>query len=227
MIYGLIPVGGTGSRLGLPFPKELLPLKNYSYYHPVIKLTVDNMLLAGCEKIIFVHGAIKKKEIINLYNTDKFEHISNKSARQSEVFTCFYKHLKKTIKNEDFVLYGLPDTFYKDNVFIDMIQEKGSICCMFSVHDKCIVGRLNKEKKFIKSNKKENLSNFCWAALKLDCDSIKKFNFLLLQNKSFEVEDLLNNIEFKTIHAGSYIDLGTWDSLNFYWNSTEKDNKNV
>ena len=48
MIYGIVPVGGKGTRLGLYFSKELFPLKGHDYYYPVCKYTVDNMIEAGC-----------------------------------------------------------------------------------------------------------------------------------------------------------------------------------
>ena len=55
MIVGLIPVGGKGTRLGLFFPKEMLPQIGFDYYNPLINLTVTNMLETGVEKIYFIH----------------------------------------------------------------------------------------------------------------------------------------------------------------------------
>ena len=61
--YGLVPVGGKGLRLSLPFSKEMLPQKNYDYYNPLINHVVEKMLLAGVEIVYFIHGEEFKKDL--------------------------------------------------------------------------------------------------------------------------------------------------------------------
>jgi glucose-1-phosphate thymidylyltransferase len=218
MIYGLIPVGGYGTRLGLPFAKELIPLKGFDKYYPVSRLTVDNMLTAGCEKIFFIHGQEYKLEIKNLFKEEIFFHIKNLGQRQSEVFSSFYNSIAP--KKDDIYLYGLPDTYYKHNLFFELLKLDGLGCGMYKVSDTAKVGRLNFETgKFVKSIKKEKLSEHCWGVLKLDYDSLKTFNNFINKEKAFEAEELINQNSFKVVYGDDYYDLGTWDSLNKYWNS--------
>jgi len=216
MIYGLVPVGGIGSRLGLPFHKELLPLKGYKEYYPVCRYTVDNMLSAGAEKIVFIHGKNYKKEIIEIFSGKKYIHLNNISDRQSEVFSVFFDNI--FLEEQDILFYGLPDTFYIKNLFLNMKEKKGLVCGMYKIDDNPKVGRLDIDtKKFIKSIKKHNNSDFCWGVLKLDYEVLKKFyNYLKLDSLA-EAEELINLVDFSLEYGEEYFDLGTWDSLNKYW----------
>lgn len=217
MIYGLIPVGGYGSRLNLPFPKEMLPLKNYNFYYPVCKLTVDNMISAGCEKIFFIHGKEYKKEIVSFFNDKCYSHIKNLSPRQSEVFSSFYKSV--SLNKDDIFYYGLPDTYYKKNLFLELKKIDGLACGMFAVDNNSVVGRLNTSiNKFEKSVKKDNLTKYCWGVLKFDLQTLQIFNKTIEEKKNSEAEELINENEFKVVYGDEYYDLGTWDSLNKYWN---------
>jgi glucose-1-phosphate thymidylyltransferase len=57
MIYGLIPIGGKGTRLGLPFSKEMLPQAGVLFYKPIVSHVTEKMMQAGADRIIFVHGS--------------------------------------------------------------------------------------------------------------------------------------------------------------------------
>lgn len=224
MIYGIVPVGGKGTRLGLPFSKELLPIKGYDYYYPVCKYTVDNMLDAGCDKVYFIHGKEFKKEILEMFYADNYYHIKNLSDRQSDVFGCFFKKILP--KKDDIYLYGLPDSYYEDNIFIDIKDIDGLALGMFEVDDDSKVGRLDSDNRFIKSVKMENTDNRCWGLLKMNFEVLSKLSFMLEENidAELEIESFLNEFNFTTINGGNYWDLGTWKIINKYW---ENKNKNI
>lgn len=217
MIYGIVPVGGHGLRLGLPFAKEMLPLKGYNQYYPVCKYTVDNMLEAGCDKIYFIHGTTEKQVIKDYFNGDRFVHIQNLGLRQSEVFSAFYNNIDPTDK--DIYLYGLPDTYYVKNLFVDMLSENGLVCGMYRVDSNAKVGRIDRQTgKFVKSILIDELGEHCWGVLKMDCASLSGINDLLNNHHTYEAEEILNCLSFKLIYGGDYFDLGTWESINKYWN---------
>lgn len=214
MIYGIVPVGGTGSRLNLPFPKELLPLKGHDFYFPVCHHTVNNLVEAGCEKIVFVHGIDYKKEIVSLYSGDDHIHVLNPGRRQSEIFTSFYDSIKKS--ESDIYLYGLPDSWYTGNLFLEMKNRPGTVCGMFEAEDNMKVDRLNQENKFVKSVKTPGLSSQCWGVLKFGSLEMKEFS-QVIRETDFEVADSLNRLSLDFVFGKKYFDLGTWDSLNKYW----------
>jgi len=219
MIYGIVPVGGMGTRLGLPFPKELFPLKDRNSYYPVCQHTIDNMLESGCEKIVFVHGKNFKEHIVSMYKTENFSHINNMGERQSEVFTHFLKSINAN--HDDIFLYGLPDSWYPGNLFLSMKQIPGLVCGMFSTKDTSVVDRLNSDRKFIKCDRRDNsVSTECWGVLKFDFESIAKFSNII-EKTDYEVASALNECSLNLCYGSVYYDLGTWESMNDYWRHVE------
>jgi hypothetical protein len=218
MIYGIIPVGGIGSRLGLPYPKELLPLKGYESYYPVCKLTVDKMLDAGCEKIYFIHGSTTKEQIKKYFNHDNFYHVNNLSPEFSKTITCFLENVE--LQKNDIILYGLPDSYYEGNLFPKMLTMSGLICGLFKTFNTSKVDRINIHSKLfdVKSEKNNNNSDLFWGGLKFDYDSILMYKKILETIEETELGNIVNKIPFQTITENkNYIDLGTWKSLNEYW----------
>jgi len=215
MIYGIVPVGGAGVRLGLPFPKELFPLKGKDRYYPVCQHTIDNMLFAGCEKIVFVHGKTYKKHITDMYQGEMFVHVNNMGERQSEIFSYFLRSIH--VKAGDTFLYGLPDSWYTENLFPEMLTIKGIVCGMFTSGDESTVDRLDMSRKFVKCKRKdESVSIECWGVLKFDHEDIVKF-VDIIENSDFEVAAVLNKFNFQLCYGSHYFDLGTWNSMNEYW----------
>jgi choline kinase len=220
MIYGIIPVGGIGSRLGMAFPKELLPLKGYNRYYPVSKLTVDNMLEAGCEKIYFIHGQEFKGQIKKYYEGGKYFHIKNYSMDFSMCIKAFLDNVE--LKESDKVLFGLPDSFYYGNLFLKLIKQEGLCCGLFETFDESKVDRINKNNKFdVKSQKNFDNLNLFWGVLKFDFKSLNDYSKILQETKEKEVGNIINKINFSYVIGEKYIDLGTWESLNKYWCSDE------
>lgn len=56
---GLIPAAGKGTRLDLPFPKELFPIILEDNYKPVAQYSVDYIKSAGVNHIVFVINELK------------------------------------------------------------------------------------------------------------------------------------------------------------------------
>lgn len=52
-VIGLVPIAGKGTRLGLPFSKEMFPDIRADRYRPIIMYTIEAMQLAGIEHIVF------------------------------------------------------------------------------------------------------------------------------------------------------------------------------
>jgi glucose-1-phosphate thymidylyltransferase len=53
-IVGLIPAAGSGTRLGLPYPKELQPLIRGEGYKPAAQFALELILEAGASHVVFV-----------------------------------------------------------------------------------------------------------------------------------------------------------------------------
>ncbi len=124
-MIGLIPAAGKGSRLGLPFPKELYPIIFNDNYKPVAEFIVDNLVIAGIDHICFVINETKH-QLLGYFGTgEKF------GCRFSYVYQDFQSiknaqspGLAQAIDasfhliNDKVVYFGMPDTIITPkNVF--------------------------------------------------------------------------------------------------------------
>ena len=62
-VIGLVPAAGKGSRLALPYPKELYPIIRDNQYKPVAQHVLENMLAAGIDHVVFVVNETKHQLI--------------------------------------------------------------------------------------------------------------------------------------------------------------------
>jgi glucose-1-phosphate thymidylyltransferase len=62
-IIGLIPAAGKGSRLKLPYPKELYPIIRQNRYKPVSQYVVESLTASGVSHIVFVINETKHQLI--------------------------------------------------------------------------------------------------------------------------------------------------------------------
>lgn len=62
-VIGLIPAAGKGTRLNLPYPKELYPVIRDNRYKPLAQFVVENFLASGVRDIVFVINETKHQLI--------------------------------------------------------------------------------------------------------------------------------------------------------------------
>jgi hypothetical protein len=223
MIYGIIPVGGKGVRLSLPYPKEMLPQKNFDYYNPVINHTVEKMFMAGAGLIYMVHGREFKKEIVEYYaENSKIIHITQDTPSFSGVLQDFYE--KVNYKETDKILFGLPDSIYDKNPFIEMLNIPGIVCGLFISDNNIKADRpsIEDQGKFqVKVAKDDTNLDYFWGVLKFDGENLTYFvKDECLKNHS-EIGDILNVYKKTYVYGKDYVDLGTWMGYNKYLNSTK------
>ena len=216
MIYGLVPIGGIGTRLGLTFSKEMLPQKGYLHFNPISNHLVSAMKEAGAEEIIFIHGFEFKKDVISFFNKDFHKHFLQKTEGFSNVLKEIMINI--SLENSDKILFGMPDTVFRGNPFHEMVTHEGIACALFSTNDSSKVDRLyqNKQKFAVKQPKSWALQNRFWGLLKFD-----GINLLNMENTGqfsvhTEIGDILNLHDFACLNADDYLDLGTWDNYNDY-----------
>jgi glucose-1-phosphate thymidylyltransferase len=219
MIYGLVPVGGKGLRLGLPFPKELLPQKGFLEYKPLIAHTTEKMEEAGARVIYFVHGTELKQGIVDYYsNPSRFVHLVQKTPGFANVLKDFYNVCD--FKKDDQVLFGLPDSVYEGNLFKELVDKPGMVCGLFTTSDDTKVDRLSNDGFYfwVKSVKQFDNQEWFWGILKFTYQALKIIcgNELHPPVYTTEIGEILNHYEFDKVYGGSYLDLGTWINYNKY-----------
>ncbi len=216
MIYGLIPVGGKGLRLGLPYSKVMLPQKNYDFFNPVVNHLVEKMELAGAKKIYFVHGSEFKKDICDYFNEECYVHILQERLGFANVIYDFVNHA--LLEKHDKILFGLPDTVFDENPFVEMINISGIVCGLFTTNKLSKVDRLNQEKpQFqVKTAKNEHNSDWFWGILKFDSANLMRMVADRVFDTYSEIGVILNLYPNQHVYGKSYLDLGTWENYNRY-----------
>ena len=58
-LIGLVPAAGRGTRLGLPYPKELYPIIVDNRYKPVAQHVLENLVAAGARHVVVVVNETK------------------------------------------------------------------------------------------------------------------------------------------------------------------------
>lgn len=220
MIYGLIPIGGQGSRLGLPFSKELLPQKNFNYYNPVGNHVISKMKSAGADKIYFIHGLDFKQDVMTYFHNENYHHVRQNKLGVTNVLADFYQHAQPN--DNDKILFGLPDTVFSGNTFRNMLNIDGIVCTLFIIDDNSKVDRLsiNGTEFQVKASKSVNNMNMAWGTIKFDGIDIK--NIINDRILDLEIGDILNLYPNIKIYGKEYFDLGTWISYNNYIMSNDK-----
>lgn len=217
MIYGLIPIGGKGTRLGLPFSKEMLPLKNFDHYQPVVSHLIRKMKLAGAERFVFVHGLEFKEDVKNYFNDSNCVHILQTELGFGNVLKDFVRWVGAF--GAEKVLFGLPDSVFNTNPFMRMVEEPGIVAGCFITSASSKVDRLENDnlKKFqIKVAKTPDNSNWFWGVIKFDYENLKQMVHDDAFGKTSEIGELLNMYGFTIVRGDQYVDLGTWGGYNQY-----------
>lgn len=215
MIYGLVPVGGKGVRLSLPYSKEMLPQKNHDIFNPVINHTVEKMELAGADMVVFVHGQEFKEDIRGHFKDKRYLHVAQKRPGFANVLMDFWNAARPELSDK--IVFGLPDSVYDGNPFVEMVHRPGVVCGLFTTDDDAKVDRLCENGDFqIKSPRNDSNSEYFWGVLKFDgidiSAMIEKGEF----ERTSEIGDILNRLDKSFVKASSYVDLGTWAGYNRY-----------
>lgn len=117
-VVGLVPCGGRGSRLGLPFSKEMYPDVGRDSYQPIILNTIVAMKTAGIRHLIFT---------INPSKVDLLKYLGNGKQFGLDFSFCVHPEPKSLpaslneaqhlIRNKTVVM-AMPDTLIKPSTFL-------------------------------------------------------------------------------------------------------------
>lgn len=220
MIYGLVPVGGKGVRLSLPFPKELLPQKGFDYYNPLANHIVEKMRIAGADKIVFVHGVEMKAGIVQHFaDTRRMIHLTQTKPGFATVLGDFYEYISPG--PSDVILFGMPDTVFEGNPFPEMVEQEGLVCGLFTTVPESAVDRLLLDGSGfqVKTPKTSVNSDHFWGTIKFMGEHVASIVERGLLEKTSEVGEVLNSLPKSYVFGGEYADLGTWGNYNRYLNS--------
>lgn len=118
-LIGLIPAAGKGTRLSLPFPKELYPIIQDNKYRPVSQSILEQIVYAGVDHVVFVVNEHKSQLLQYFGNGHRFNcnvsYVVQEQPKQTneraitpglaEAMDAGYHLVKDKI-----VVFGMPDT---------------------------------------------------------------------------------------------------------------------
>ena len=226
MIYGLIGCGGFAKRLGINYPKELLPLPSFDFYYPLAKHTTDKMELAGCSKIYFVHGKKYKEQMVDYFNGRNYVHILEKRPGFANILRNGYEAIKPD--DDDSILFGLADSVFEGNCYPLLAAYPGVNCALFKTDNSVRVDRLTKDGQFkIKSEFQSDCTPYFWGALGFRGRDIKK----MIDNHEFinhsEIGNIINNYPKAYFYYDKYFDLGLWRNWGAFQESKDFGNREI
>ncbi len=220
-IIGIIPAGGKGARLGLPFPKELISIRFDSYY-PLSLHTLRGMIQAGADEIHWVISE-EKAQLRNFYESKDFGvkmfwHYQNEGSGRTVLCP------RSISPDAEIVLFGLPDTIYSDlqafSKIVSRLQQHRSdvVLGLFRGTRNMRVDRFRNGKLFVKSTFEESHSALFWGILgwtgkywqhvveRLEADSA-------IRDEGQFLNALAPEFPLDVIKLGQYTDLGTWEQM--------------
>jgi glucose-1-phosphate thymidylyltransferase len=216
MIYGLIPIGGGGTRMSLPYSKEMLPQKNFDYFNPVANHTVEKMKAAGATTLVFVHGLEFKQDVKKYFDSKDYLHINQEKLGSASAICDFYNQIKPN--DHDVILFGLPDSVSNKNLFTEMINKPNIVCGLFRTNNQTKVDRLNTSGELfqVKSAKHNTNQDWFWGVVKFDGRNIRQMINDSVFDQYSDLGNILNLYSKTMVYGDGYLDLGTWSNYNQY-----------
>jgi len=215
-IIGVIPCAGIGSRIGLPFPKELIPTKDGF----AIDNAINNMVEAGVNHIVIVINENRNELIKYLAENEKkfgcdfsFVFQVGETGKLSTAINSAYHLISgKT------VYFAMPDTLVTPNPF-KVDYKDGLMLLCFRTKKPERFAPLIETGKGIKVIDKPNIIPVTEKGFKSWGCLIWDNGFTQLLKVKNDLTDTINRYKFNYIcNIDSYIDLGTKLDYENYWN---------
>lgn len=239
-LIGLIPAAGKGTRLGLPYPKELYPIVRNNTYKPLSQFTVEAILEANVKHLVFVINETKH-QFIGYYGDgsrfncnfsyvvqENYENNNSKSSGLIQALNSSY-HL---IKNKT-VLFGMADTLlYPKNCFnyvLDNFSNNKSDLTfgLFPIESRNLsksaivkINSINRvEAIYDKPDSIGDIPNLGWAFIIWSPVFTEFLHESINERPDSDFASVLNkavdsfNLTGFQVPQGKYLDLGTYDDI--------------
>jgi len=237
-LVGLIPAAGMGSRLGLPFPKELIPLPTKTSYKPVAQSILEQIVFAGVEHIVMVINDQKHQLIKYFGDGHRFgckisyvvQEQDNDHRRGSvtpglaEAMNAGYHLVKDKI-----VVFGMPDTIISPMDTFKIALESSNdqydlVFCLFKAlrPEKSGMVRLGEPDEVVEivDKPKETSLAWMWGTIIWKPRFNEFLNDRITNKKIYDYGIILNDalkagLKFGGVkfENGSYLDVGTFDDI--------------
>ncbi len=235
-IIGLIPAAGKGSRLGLPFPKELYPTIVNNQYKPVAHYMVDYLNIAEVKHIVFVINETKQQLIEYFGSGENFDcHFSyvvqgkfsskpSSSPGLANALASAYHLIQDKI-----VLFGMADTIiWPEDAFKKALenlnQDADIVLCLFPTKYPHKFGMVsfndnNEVERIYDKPKKTNLT-YMWGTIIWKPKFTNLLYSMVANDKSSDFAEIINtaierglSVKAEVFSKGNFIDFGTYEQI--------------
>jgi hypothetical protein len=233
---GIIPAGGTGTRLGLPFPKELFNIGDEEYY-PVIRFSLNCMAAAGCKEFIL---------IVNETKAELVQYTSKWCYRQGAILHVVFNDegrkgyarglldIQNLVRRRapERLLFCLPDSVYEnERAFRDLIEGTGPcVLGAFRVGNDLRVDRIHGGAVHTKTVYDECPSDLMWGILNIRTDYYEQMVIDLESHpECIEIGQVIGRLGGST-HLdlrSQYYDLGTWPKIREFFDNFRMRNEKL
>jgi glucose-1-phosphate thymidylyltransferase len=128
-VVGIVPAAGRGTRLGLPFPKELWPLPDTEGFEPVAQRTLEALREASVRELVFIithekapliryFGSGARFDVEIAYVAQERVSDTSKSAGLSDAIDAAYHLARRKV-----VAFGMPDTVVSPPTCFEQVLE--------------------------------------------------------------------------------------------------------
>lgn len=241
---GLVPCAGKGSRLELPFSKEMFPNIHETQYSPLIAYTINAMKEAGIQHLIFT---------INPHKTDIVKYLGNGKQFDMSFTFCIHpepRSLPESINEahhlikDKTIVFAMPDTYVQPSHFLQQLikaHEKDPSCEVtlgcFKSKNPSKFGMVEiKKGRAIRIEDKPSSTQlkWMWGAMVWNPEFTRHIHQFLIENREqtknsrelILTDALRPLLEGGKVNAycfqqGRYLDLGTYDEIR-KWSKIEK-----
>ena len=235
-LIGLIPAAGKGSRLGLPFPKELYPTIINDQYKPIAHYMVDHLTIAAVRHIVFVINESKHQLIKYFGGGHKFncnisyvaqETLSDKPSSSPGLANALASayHLIK----DKTVLFGMADTImWPKEAFTTALskldQQTDVLLMLFPTEFPHKFGMVSfnealEVEKIIDKPKETDLK-YMWGAMIWRPPFSEILYSKVTQNESSDFANIINFsikkgllVKAEVFADGKFVDFGTYEQI--------------
>jgi glucose-1-phosphate thymidylyltransferase len=236
-LIGLIPAAGKGTRLNLPYPKELYPVIRNNRYKPLAQFVVENMLESGVRDIVFVINETKHQLIGYFGSGQRFDCTFSYVVQENDhnlngstspglahaLDSAYHLVCGKT------VFFGMADTLMQPrdvfrHLLINAQPADQVILGLFEVSRPDKFGMVNFDNKGrvlkIDDKPKKTTLRYAWGCiawrpafteyLHNSVINIQISDFATIMNKAIE-----DGMSFRSVvlPSGQYADLGTYEEI--------------
>ena len=236
-LIGLIPAAGKGTRLNLPYPKELYPVIRNNRYKPLAQFVVENLIESGVRDIVFVINETKHQLIGYFGSGRRFscqfsyvvqENNSDQNSSTSPGLAHAIDSAYHLVRGKT-VLFGMADTIMEPkNVFEHLLSsakpEDDVLLGLFTVSRPQKFGMVDMDEngrvrcivdKPTQTHLKEAWGCIAWHPaftehLHASVNQKNVSDFAQIMNQALNLGMPFRGV---TLPAGHYSDLGTYEEI--------------